>query len=197
MAGADYCWSCLTSVLQTAYVRGVQFDVAEPADGDSDDRFQVEWLYLTVALLKTGRVQIQAKLNELAWAYGRSDTVGKHQVPPYVGHSGVNSALLRGMIKGRAARFVQIGMRYRALCQAVKHELQLWIRAGWPPPSAVQRCFRLSRSGAAVSPVPASSTGRILWRKAFCSACCSLMMRRSVLTLHAAVFFVTRYGEFV
>ena len=63
----------------------------------------------------------------------RSDTVGKHQVPPYVGHSGVNSALLRGMIKGRAARFVQIGMRYRALCQAVKHELQLWIRAGWPP----------------------------------------------------------------
>ena len=35
-------------------------------------------------------------------------TQEKHQVPPNVGPSGVNPFFLRGMMKGRAARFVQI-----------------------------------------------------------------------------------------
>ena len=52
MGSADSCRNCLTSVLQAAYPKGVQFDVAEPAAGDSDHRVQVDWLDLTVSLLQ-------------------------------------------------------------------------------------------------------------------------------------------------
>ena len=77
---------------RSAYPKGVQFDVAEPAAGDSDHRVQVEWLDLAVSLLESGKLEVQAKINELEWACGRTETVGKHQVPPYVGPSGVNLA---------------------------------------------------------------------------------------------------------
>ena len=90
---------------------------AEPAAGDSDHRVQVYWLDLSVSLLQSGKLEVQAKINESEWACGKTETVGKHQVPPYVGPSGINRALLRGLIKGRAARFAQIGMRFRVLSQ--------------------------------------------------------------------------------
>ena len=159
MGSADLCRDCLTSVLQVAYPKGVQFDVAEPAAGDSDHRVQVDWLDLSVSLLRSGRLEVQAKINESDWACGKTETVGKHQVPPYVGPSGINLALLRGLIKGRAARFAQIGMKFRVLCRVMRHELLLWTRAGWPRvllrswwghlrdypevTRAVQRCFRI------------------------------------------------------
>ena len=114
------------------YSRGAQLDVAEQDDEDSDDQVKVEWLDLTITLLRMGKLQIQSKFNEVAWVCGSTEVVAKHQVPPYARVSGVNVALLRGMIKGRAVRFAQVGMRFGVLCQVFLHELQLWIRAGWP-----------------------------------------------------------------
>ena len=52
MASADFCRSSLTIVLQTVYPRGVQFDVAKPHVEDSDDQVKIEWLDLTISLLK-------------------------------------------------------------------------------------------------------------------------------------------------
>ena len=131
MASADYCRACLASVLQMAYPRGVQFDVAEQDDGDSDDQIKVEWLDLTISLLRTGQLQIQSKLKGLAWVCGSTEVVGKHQVPPYIGVSGVDVALLRGMVKGRAALCSDPNEISSPLpgCAA---RAELWIRAGWP-----------------------------------------------------------------
>ena len=58
------------------FPRGVQFDVAKPDVDDSDDLVRVEWLDLTISLLKLGRLEVRSKLNEIEWVLGSSEWLG-------------------------------------------------------------------------------------------------------------------------
>ena len=90
-----------------------------------------------------GTLELRPKKAELEWAHRSDVPCGRHLVPPFVNYLSLDWTLLRGMVKCRCARLLQMRLTKEALRDALRHEVQVWRRSGYDSRLITQLWSRL------------------------------------------------------
>ena len=118
---ATDCHACVEKQLCEVYPKGVQFSPT------SNGTNKAEWLDIVVKLEPDGTLDLCPKKPELEWVRNPDVPCGRHLVPPFVSCLSLDWTLLRGMVKCRCARLLQMRLTKQALREALQHEVQVWV----------------------------------------------------------------------
>ena len=108
---------CLRGKTAQVYPKGVEFSPT------SNGTNTAEWLDIVVVLNSDGTLDLRPKKAELEWAHRSDVPCGRHLVPPFVNYLSLDWTLLRGMVKCRCARLLQMRLTKEALRDALRHEV--------------------------------------------------------------------------
>ena len=134
---ATDCHDCVEKQLCEVYPKGVQFSPT------SNGTNKAEWLDIVVKMESDGTLDLSPKKPELEWVRDPDVPCGRHLVPPFVSCLSLDWTLLRGMVKCRCARLLQMRLTKQALRGALQHEVQVWRRSGYDSRLITQLWSRL------------------------------------------------------
>ena len=134
---ATDCHACVEKQLREVYPVGVEFSPT------SNGTNKAEWLDIVVVLNSDGSLDLSPKQAELEWTHKSDVPCGRHLVPPFVNHLSLDWRLLRGMVKCRCARLLQMCLPKEALREALRHEVPVWRRSGYDTRLITQPWSRL------------------------------------------------------
>jgi len=126
LASFEVCSACLMAQILRQYP-GVPFEVQPSVHGGTP------WLDLLI-LPRGGREAPMVVMlpQELRWLAGELRYPTRFRLPPYLGDRHVDRNVLRGMVRGRLARFRQVGLDFGGLRAALVNDLAIWDRSGYP-----------------------------------------------------------------
>ena len=90
------------------------------------------WRDIDVHLSRNRGLVLTPVQRELSWVQAESSVCQKHVVLPFVALRDLDSTLLRSLISGRIARWMQFCLSHNQLRDTLRHELCLWRKAGKP-----------------------------------------------------------------
>ena len=90
------------------------------------------WLDIDSHLSRRRGLVLTPTRRELTWVNGESSVCQKHVVPPFIALRDLDVTLLRSLTAGRITRWTQFHLSHNQLREALRHELRLWRRAGYP-----------------------------------------------------------------
>ena len=108
------------------YPTGIVFE-PQPLTGTTST-----WLDIDIHLSRKRGFVFTPARRELTWVNGESSVCQKHVVPPSTALRDLNVTLSRSLIVGRITRWMQFCLSHNQLRDALRHELHLWRRAGYP-----------------------------------------------------------------
>ena len=120
------CRDCIVTRATMIYPPGIVFE-PQPQTGTTST-----WLDIDVHMSRRRGLVLTPARRELTWVNGENNACQKHLVLPFTALRDLDVTLLRSLIAGRITRWMQFRLSHSHLRDALRHELRLWHRAGYP-----------------------------------------------------------------
>ena len=99
----------------------------------------LEWLDMTV--MRDSPLTFHETMPEDPWINGSAEFPTRYRIRPHLGRTSLDMNMLRSYVAGKAARWQQLDLAHAQLSVAVRYQLRLWQRAGYPQNISL-KCWR-------------------------------------------------------